>query len=324
MIGRPRGVLPLRGGQARPAWPSTKDEDQGGNGALDATFTRVKSFDELFGEPQDEALRNCRTLLEAEALDVALAAQLDAAQLGQVLAGEPLGHVMRVKNLLAGAHVAVAPPSVGASAFARFISASTLRDDLHPSLLVWFEVSVVMASLLFTVAISQCLSPVQSCAFEDGAVKPSSSCNTLVWADSVLWFLSTVCLLMAALICWMDLYHVLSLTREELPRWLVRNAKSTWLGLNLAVQSFFTFFGGVATRCMLNQQNKLRGQMMAGAALFSCAVGFAWWFSTARAVHGFALSPRTLVTFQLGQFGFGLATKFNQLFPGKFATLREE
>ena len=88
----------------------------------------------------------------------------------------------------------------------------------------------------------------------------------------------------------------------------------------------FHFFGGVATRCMLNQQSKLRGQMMAGVAFFSCAVVFAWWFLTARAVHGFALSPlpRTLVTFQLGQFGFGLATKFKQLFPGKFATLREE
>ena len=76
---------------------------------------------------------------------------------------------------------------------------------------------------------------------------------------------------------------------------------------------------------MLNQQSKLRGQMMAGVAFFSCAVGFAWCFLTARAVHGFALSPRTLVTFQHGhQFGFGLATKFKQLFPGKFATLREE
>jgi len=284
------------------------------DGAFGETFTRLQSFDELFGP--HEALGRCRELLEAQALDVGLAVDLSVAQLERVLAGEPLGHVMRVKRLLEGASVAV--PMKPSTAFVgRLISASTLRNDLHPSLIVWLEVCVVMTSLLFTVAITWLLSPVQRCAFEVGAAPLSAACDRLVWVDSSLWCMAAVTLLLAACMCWFTLSHVLTLTQDELPRWLVRNWRCAWIGVNLSYMSFIPFFGAIATRCMLNQQNELRGRLLAGIFVVSLVLAYAWWFVSSIGANGG--SCLSTITFMFGIQGFG---SLGKLFPGKFASGR--
>ena len=297
----------------RPAFPSTpKDEE------IDATFTRCKTLDELF-EGAGAELAPCKALLEAQALDASLAAELDAAQLEHVLAGEPLGHVMRVKQLLRGARVAVLPPTTGLMAFSRFCSAGTLRGDLHTTLLLWYEVCVVMASLLLTLSVSACLNPVQSCAFEGGAAEPSSSCSKLVWADSVFWLLATVMFMMGDLFCWFSLLLVIELTHEELPRWLARNYKLNWLGVQISVFAFFPLFGGLASRCMLLQQNELRGQLMAGAFVVAMMLVFLWWFSNASTVFGFDTNVRGVSGFMLGLIGgYWPSNQLGKLFPDKF------
>ena len=285
---------------------------------LDATFTRLLSYDELFGAPQHQALRRCRELLEAEALDVELAAALNVEQLERVLAGERLGDIMRVKKLLEGARVAVKPPSVGACAFGRVLAAGTLRGDLHMSLLIMFEISVVMSSLLFTVSATWLLSNVQRCAFEGGVAAPSAACNRVVWADSIFWLMATAMYWTAAVINWMMIYHLLTLTHEDLSRWLTRNIRLGWMGIFLSIHGFFPMNFGFCTRIYLTTESEVRGLVMGGVyLLLTLVVGYVWWFASVQSIYG--LRASSLLEYQLGQFGF--AGNFLKLFPGKFAGL---
>lgn len=287
----------------------------GSAGALDATFTRLLTFDELFSAQQDQALRRCRELLEAEALDVELAAALSVAQLERVLTGQRLGDIMRVRKLLQGARVMVEAPSVGCSAIGRLMAAGTLRGDLQQSLVMFGEVCIVMSSLLFTVAVTWLLSPVQKCAFEDDAAAPSAKCAALIWVDSMMWLFAAMLFLFSATCSWFMMYHFLALTHEELPPWMVRNSRLNWIGVCLAVMALVPFTLAISTRCWLIAESELRGWWMAGITSCSLVLGFAWWFATARAIHGFGL--RTLLEWQLGAFGF--TDNFHKLFPGKFA-----
>ena len=160
------------------------------------------------------------------------------------------------------------------------------------------------------------LSPVQRCAFEDAAAAPSAACNRVVWADCIMWTLTSACYFNASCFNWMAIYHLLIITHEELPRWIVHNPRLVWSGVTLTVNGFFCCCAAIATRCYLNSEDNARGLIM-GSIFASCCLipGYVWWFASVMSIHG--LPVRSLPGYQLGQFGF--ATNFATLFPGKFA-----
>ena len=72
-----------------------------------SVFTRVQPFKELL-DPYAE-LSRCEERFVAEKIDVELAMSMTVEQLERLLPDEPLGHVLRLKQLLGGAKVLALP-----------------------------------------------------------------------------------------------------------------------------------------------------------------------------------------------------------------------
>ena len=138
-------------------------------------FTRVQSFTELF---DGHELANWQARFEGEKISPELAMTMSKAELRSLLPDEPMGHVLLVKQLLDGARVMDLPTDAFTTAPARWIAAVSLKPEPAYTLIVWFEVCVVMSALFMTMAFSAVFSVPQSCAFE-AAGTPSQYCEYL-------------------------------------------------------------------------------------------------------------------------------------------------
>lgn len=127
-----------------------------------------------------------------------------------------------------GARVMDLPTDAFTTAPARWIAAISLKPEKAFTLMMWFEVCVVMSALWMTISISALFSSPQSCAFEAAGDTPSQYCEHLIWADTILWTWSTGLTNLGCVSSWF-LQHIIALDtcncKDTLVQWLVRNVK---------------------------------------------------------------------------------------------------
>lgn len=279
-------------------------------------FTRVQSFKELFG-PHAE-LANVEERFDSEEISPSLAMTMSDAQLRSLLPDEPLGRVLLVKQLLSGARVMDLPANAFCNLPSRWIAALSLKQDLAYTLIVWFEVTVVVSALWMTISAAAFFNPAQTCAFEDaGGDAPSAWCNILLWGDAILWALSTGQNNVACVGSWCMIQHILALDEDTLPQYLVRNVKVWMTPVLFMISSTFTFSLGLITRAMLMSENEPRGYAAAGCVVaLNFVGGWSYWLVSAKSVYGFRW--RDAMTFHVGLFGFVSQAKFKKIWKGRY------
>ena len=161
------------------------------NATAGGVFTRVKTYTEMFdGHPE---LIKWEPQFEEEKISVELAMTMSKEELRSLLPDEPLGHVLLVKQLLGGARVMDLPTDAFRNAPARFIAAVSLKPDPAGTLLMYYEVTMVVAALWMTISFTMLFSVPQSCAFEatDGEPDhlniPSEYCNNIMPVNILLF-----------------------------------------------------------------------------------------------------------------------------------------
>eukprot|EP00936_MAST-01D_sp_MAST-1D-sp1_P001174 g1174.t1 len=290
-----------------------------GGAFSDDTYTRLQSFDELFEGEAVQDLQHCRELLESAGFDVSLAAELEKAQLQEVLEGQPLSHVMRVWRLLQNARRArTPPPGFSHLWWGRYMSRAELRGDAHDSHLLFFELTTVMSSLFFTVAASSAMSPATSCKFDGNvanatanSTNPSPMCEQLLWADVVFWALTAAICLMSSIMCWFSILHIQCLSHDEIVPFMSgresNNRACMWVGVSVAVVGVVFLFLGLCTRSIIVARSKLQGFVLTTIVAGTGIIVLVWWGISTQLFQGDRRAQGVLqfIRFQFGAFGFG-------------------
>lgn len=117
-------------------------------------------------------------------------------------------------------------------------------DVGNARLAVWFEASLIMATLLFSISLSLSLEPAASC--ENPA--DEGNCATLIVVDQVVWMSASLLLLVGAGILWADHMVITHLTSEEVAHFVCNNVRLTVWGIAIAMLGVFAFFPGIVVR----------------------------------------------------------------------------
>jgi hypothetical protein len=140
----------------------------------------------------------------------------------------------------------IAPPP-GLDKTAWFFGKILTQDpgDLgNARLALWFEVTLVMATLLFSVSLSVSLSPAKECANPADA----DYCENLILADQAVWCVISLSLLLGAGMMWASHFFVILLSREEVRYFVSNHLRLTAWGVLITILGLFLTFPGIAIR----------------------------------------------------------------------------
>lgn len=210
----------------------------------------VASWELLTVEPDLVSAMEAAAALKLQPSDVAdlsladLGALLPAVQPIQRLRLRQLAWKRPVDNATAGKKI-LPPPGLDRTAW--FFGKILTQDPENlgnARLALWYEVTLVMATLLFSVSLSVSLSPARECANPADA----SWCETLLVADQAVWMAMSFFLLLGAAMMWASHFFVILLSSEEVRYFVSNHLRLTAGGVLITITGIFLFFPGIALR----------------------------------------------------------------------------
>ena len=103
-------------------------------------------------------------------------------------------------------------------------------------LALWYEVTLIMATLLFSIALAQALDPPLACTAHD---LDGDRCQTLLVANQLVWAFTAIALWLGAALVWASHFIVIHLSEAEVRAFLAKNTRLASVGV------LFTFLFGV-------------------------------------------------------------------------------
>jgi hypothetical protein len=210
------------------------------------------SWDGLKGTaPELKAAVEAAAALQLQPSDVA---ELSLSDLQQLLPDVQPIHRLRLRHLAwkrpvdnhptAGTKI-LPPPGLHRTAW--FFGKILTQDpsDLgNARLALWFEVTLVMATLLFSISLSVSLSPARECANPADVER----CAVLLIADQAVWMSISLFLLLGAAMMWANHFVVVLLSTEEVRYFVSNHLRLTAWGVLITITGIFLFFPGIALR----------------------------------------------------------------------------
>lgn len=184
-------------------------------------------------------------------------ADLSLADLAMLLPNVQPAQLLKFRLALAGPPVSAPrkskkgvtrPPGMAVSSFffSNLLShgPSGIGND---RLALWFEVTLVMATLLFSLALSLTLSPPVTCANPDDA----SWCASLILADQIIWCVMAFLLWTGAFMVWCTFLVILVCSAEDAKHFFATNIRVCCSGILSTIVGVLLFGPGIALRVVI-------------------------------------------------------------------------
>ena len=205
-------------------------------------------------------------LLESAGMDAELAADLELADLREILPAAPIAHCLLIKRILAARSTVkpVIPNTPEWKWTARVVANGVREGSIKELSAVKHELDLITGSLFLSFAISQLLAPPDSCVTSTNAssddegsmlemLEPQPApCPTLLAADMILWATLTVALLLCVVASWSIAQIEQAVSSASMAKWVATFWRFYNIGAGLLVTSFtFLLPLALATRTMI-------------------------------------------------------------------------
>ena len=160
------------------------------------------------------------------------------------------------------------PPGLHPSAFF-FGKILTQESEIgNHRLGLWFEVTLIMATLLFSLALTLATMPAEACRNPADA----DSCTWLIAADQIVWSTCAIMMWCGAGIMWVSHWIVIMLSPTEVKSFVANHARLTSWGIVVTFSAILLFAPGLVLRVWILSQTAAPQFIALGAM----AVAFAF------------------------------------------------
>lgn len=125
---------------------------------------------------------------------------------------------------------------------------------------VWFEVTLVMATLLFSLALSLTVAPPVDCNNPADA----DVCATLLLADQILWSCASFMLWVGAFLLWSAFLVVVVCSAEDAKHFFCNNIRLSSWGVLTVILGIFLFGPGIALRVWIVSTSRASQYVVVG------------------------------------------------------------
>ena len=203
-------------------------------------------------------------------------AELSLADLAVLLPDTQAAHLLQLRQLSRRpAHTVETEPIVAptwlhpSSFFWGKILSQDPTDVGNARLAVWFEATLIMATLLFSISLSLSLEPPTSC----NNPTDLSFCDVLVVTDQIVWMSASLLLLVGVGILWANHMIISHLSSEEVAHFVWNNVRLTVWGVAITMVGVMMFFPGIVVRVWIVSASRTPQVLV----IILGSMGFAAW-----------------------------------------------
>ena len=167
---------------------------------------------------------------------------------------------------------------------------------------LWFEVTLLMATLLFSLALSIALQPTDACRNR----ADDNVCETLLVADQIVWSFGALAMWAGSSLMWVASMVVIMLSPDEARAFVSNHVRLTSWGVLVTLLGVFCFMPGIVLRVWVLSSSRVAQYATVAIASFWCiffqvvgytlmlrVVGGTWRQFPAILLGGFGLLPGT-------------------------------